>query len=184
MHTHHFRHRVSHACQRPADLTFAIVPKPGNPFGPLGRCGHTIFSEHRLVIRGPNGNIVVVDTVAKGERRRDMYGVRDPGFLGRHTGFSLSRCDGCVRADRLSRSIVCPCCRDLVVPGNKVSLISQVDVRRQNLHPDLLPFMVTTEPDGLVVLCTDCGERYFDDQDENILWNGTGVSLLHEYPSA
>ncbi len=166
-------------CRLPDGLSLAIVPREGHQHGPLGRCGHTILTRHRLIIQSDIGvPVEVVDTAAAKERRRDENGIRRPGPFGAWFGFSPHRCDTCKRARELERTIVCPCCRRAIQGGDNVSLVETALVDQRTKHNDLRPFFVTTKDDTFTVVCDECGTFEFNDQEEpSGVWAGNAVAM-------
>lgn len=170
---------ATYPCVRPDGLTLAIVPRQGYPHGPLGRCGHTIFDRHSLIIRNGIGvPVEVVDTAALEERRRNEYGIRPHGWFGGWFGFSPHRCDACRRKKELEDTIVCPCCRRTILRGDSVSRIASALVDQVTKQHDLRPYFVTTEDEEYTVVCAECGEKEFGDQEEpNGFWTGDAVAV-------
>lgn len=174
-----FRH-LSPPFQKPA-CTVLVVPKLEHAFGPLGRCQHTIYAEYHLVVRTSVGDINLADTVKHGHHI-GYSDHREPGWFGKRTGFSPHRCDSCRCAAVLSGSIICPCCRGVILVGDNVSLTDESRVRALHPHPDLLPYMTTWKSTGTAVVCADCAFRCFYSRNDDMLWNGSGVSTLHGHP--
>jgi hypothetical protein len=155
---------------RKPPVTFSIVPRDGHIHGPLGICGHTIFSAHHIMASADGAPpLAVGDSSQKLERQRNESGVRRHGWFGSWFGLSPHRCDSCKRKKELEQTLVCPYCCQSIIPG---MLVHVVPTKGLAAVTRMKHVATTTADDEHLVICENCSTMTASKHPLLWRWNG------------